>query len=185
MQESEMSQTKRAAILTAQMYEDIELWYPYYRLKEAGVEVTRVGSKAGQEYPSKHGYPAKADASPGDVSASDFDALVIPGGFGPDFMRRDPAMVDFVIECVEEGLTVAAICHGAWMLCSADALRGRKATSWSSIRDDVQNAGAQWVDEEVVQDGKIITSRCPDDLPAFCRTLLEAMGLAQAKREAA
>lgn len=182
---SEQASQKRVAILVAQMYEDLELWYPYYRLKEAGAQVTLVGSKAGESYPSKHGYPAKAGKTPGDVSASEFDALVIPGGFSPDFMRRDPAMIDFVSECLEAGMVVAAICHGPWMLCSADGLRGRRATSWPSIRHDVQNAGADWVDQAVVRDGNIITSRCPDDLPAFCVEIIEALQGRQGSQMAA
>jgi protease I len=168
---------KKIAILVAQMYEDIELWYPYYRLKEAGAEVVLVGSEAGKEYPSKHGQPAKADVSVGDVDTRQFDGLVIPGGFGPDFMRRDRRMVDFVRDCVDSGMVVAAICHGPWMLCSAGVLRGRRATSFQTLRDDMENAGADWVDQQCVVDGNIITSRSPADLPAFCRSLLTALEL--------
>lgn len=171
------SAAKKVAILLAEMYEDQEFWYPCYRMKEAGAQVIVVASHAGGSYNSKHGYPAKSDASPGDVSGGDFDALIIPGGFSPDYMRRDPTMVDFVRECAEAPIPIAAICHGVWMLCSADALRGKRCTSYYSIRVDVENAGAQWVDEPCVVDGHIITSRNPDDLPMFCKTLCQKLDL--------
>jgi len=166
---------KRVAILVEQLYEDLELWYPYYRLKEAGAEVAIVGPQAGESYPSKHGYPAKSDQAAGDVSAVDFDAVVIPGGYSPDHMRRCAAMVQFVSEMGAQGKTIAAICHGPWMLCSADVLKGRRVTSYSSIKADVVNAGARWVDAEVVEDGNLITSRQPNDLPAFMRALVNAL----------
>lgn len=166
---------KRVAILVEQLYEDLELWYPYYRLKEAGAEVVIVGPQAGESYPSKHGYPAKSDQAAGDASAMDFDAVVIPGGYSPDHMRRCAAMVQFVGEMGAQGKTIAAICHGPWMLCSADVLKGRRVTSYASIKDDVVNAGARWVDAEVVEDGNLITSRQPNDLPAFTRALVKAL----------
>ncbi len=168
---------KKIAILLAEMYEDQEFWYPYYRLKEAGVVVVVVGSKAGETYKSKHGYPAKADVAASDVKATDFDGLVIPGGFGPDYMRRDQGMLDLVTDCTEANIPIAAICHGLWMLCHTSFLRGKRVTSYSSIRFDVQNAGGKWADESVVIDGNLISSRFPDDLPAFCNALLKKLGL--------
>lgn len=165
----------KVAILLANLYEDLELWYPYYRFKEEGYDVTLVADKGGETYASKHGYPAKADVSAADVRASDYDAIVIPGGFGPDFMRRSEAMLEFVRQAVKSNLLIGAICHGVWMLCHTDILRGRKCTSFYAIRFDVQNAGGKWVDLECCVDGNLITSRCPSDLPAFCKTICQAL----------
>ena len=166
---------KRVAILVEKMYEDLELWYPYYRLREAGCQVTLVGPEAGQTYPSKHGYPAKSDKAAKEVRADELDLLIIPGGYSPDHMRRCEPMIRLVSDMAEQGKPVAAICHGAWMLCSTQALKGRKATCFFAIKDDVVNAGGQYVDAEVVRDGNIITSRKPDDLPAFMTAILKAL----------
>lgn len=170
-----MLQGKRVAVLVEQLYEDQELWYPAIRLREEGAEVLLVGPKAGESYPSKHGYPAKADRAANDVSADEFDAVVIPGGYAPDHMRRHRAMVQLVADAVRADKPVAAICHAGWMLCSAGVLDARRVTSFFSIKDDMENAGADWVDEEVVRDGNLITSRNPGDLPAFLRTIIEAL----------
>ncbi|MCS6851542.1 MAG: type 1 glutamine amidotransferase [Gemmataceae bacterium] len=167
-------QGKRAAVLVEQQYQEMEVWYPVYRLREAGVKVTLVGPEAGQTYPSKCGYPAKSDKAASEVSADDFDMLVIPGGFAPDFLRRHEAVIRLVSSMAEQGKPVAAICHGPWLLCSTQALKGRKATCFFAIKDDVINAGAHYVDAEVVRDGNIITSRKPDDLPAFVVALMQA-----------
>ena len=128
------------------------------------------------EYPSTLGYPCPADAAAADVSAADFDALVIPGGWAPDFMRRSEAMIGFVQDAAKAGKVLAAICHGGWMLCSTDALAGKKATSFMAIKHDMINAGCEWVDAECVVDGNIITARKPDDLPAFCAAIIEMLG---------
>jgi protease I len=168
-------QGKRAAILVEQQYQEMEVWYPVYRLREAGCKVTLVGPEAGATYPSKLGYPAKSDKAAKDVSANDFDLLVIPGGFAPDFIRRTEAMIKLVSATAEQGKVVAAICHGPWVLCSTQALKGKKATCFFAIKDDVINAGARYVDEEVVRDGNIITSRKPDDLPAFLQAIIQAV----------
>jgi protease I len=168
-------QGKRACVLVEQQYQEMEVWYPVYRLREAGCTVTLVGPEAGQSYPSKLGYPAQSDRAARDVKPGDFDVLVIPGGFAPDYLRRDPAVLKLVGGMVEQGKVVASICHGAWVLCSTQALKGRKATCFSAIKDDVQNAGARYVDEEVVRDGNLITSRKPDDLPAFLRVIVQAV----------
>ena len=167
---------KRVAVLVEQQYQELELWYPVYRLKEAGCAVTVVGPEAGKTYPSKLGYPAKADAAAHAVSAADFDALVIPGGFCPDYLRRSEAVLKLTRDIVAAGKPTAAICHGPWLLCSTPALKGRRATCFHSIKDDVTNAGATYVDAEVVVDGHVITSRKPDDLPAFVAALLRALG---------
>jgi protease I len=170
----------KVLILVEKMYEDLELWYPKLRFQEAGHEVAVCGPEAGKEYPSKHGYPATSDVAAKDVRAQDYDALVVPGGFSPDHMRRTPAMVEVVKAFHEAGKPVAAICHGPWMLCSAKVLRGRRATSFLSIRDDMENAGARWEDAPVVVDGNLITSRTPKDLPEFCKAILGALEKRQA-----
>jgi protease I len=168
-------QGKRVAVLVEQQYQEMEVWYPVYRLREAGCKVTLVGPEAGHTYPSKLGYPARSDKAAGDVSPDDFDALIIPGGFAPDFMRRCEAMIQFASGMAEQGKVVAAICHGPWVLCSTQALKGKRATCFFAIKDDVSNAGASYVDAEVVRDGMLITSRKPDDLPAFMQNVLQAL----------
>jgi protease I len=167
--------TKRVAVLVEQQYQEMEVWYPVYRLREAGCQVTLVGPEAGATYPSKLGYPAKSDKAAKDVKASDFDGIVLPGGFAPDFIRRHEAMIKLVRDMAEQGKVLAAICHGPWVLCSTTALRGKKATCFFAIKDDVINAGAKYVDEEVVVDGNVITSRKPDDLPAFVMAMMKAL----------
>ncbi len=166
---------KRIAILVEQQYQEMEVWYPLYRLREAGCQVSLVGPRAGETYPSKLGYPAKSDKAASEVSASDFDAIVIPGGFAPDFIRRTEAMIRLVSDMAEQGKVVAAICHGPWVLCSTQALKGKKATCFFAIKDDVINAGAKYIDAEVMRDGNLITSRKPDDLPAFVTTIIQAV----------
>ena len=171
----------RVAMLVDQQYQEMEIWYPLYRLREAGAKVVTVGATAGAVYPSKVGYPCKADVSWEDVKASDFDGVIAPGGFAPDFIRRHAAAINFVRDFNTQGKLVAAICHGPWVLCSADVLRGKRATSFFAIKDDVVNAGALWEDSEVVRDGNLVTSRKPDDLPAFAVACIEVLG-AQAAR---
>ncbi len=166
---------KRVAILAENMYQEMELWVPYYRLREEGAEVKVVGAGGARTYTSKHGYPVNVDVQAEAVSAVEFDAVVVPGGYAPDMMRRHAAMVKLVHEAFQQGKVVAAICHAGWMLASAGILKGKKATSFFAIKDDMINAGATWVDEEVVVDGTLITSRKPDDLPAFCRAIVLAL----------
>ena len=166
---------KRCAILVEQQYQELEVWYPFYRLREAGCEVTLIGPEAATTYPSKLGYPAKSDRAAKDCSPADFDALLVPGGFAPDYLRRVPAIISLVAGIHEAGKPLAAICHGPWVLCSTKALRGKRATCFFAIKDDVINAGATYVDEQVVVDGKLITSRKPDDLPAFTVALIKAL----------
>ncbi len=166
---------KRIAILAEKLYEDLEIWYPYYRLKEEGAEIQVIGSGSAPTYHGKYGYPVTVDAAVTQVKAQDFDAVVIPGGYSPDFMRRHESMIQFVRDVYTHGGVVAAICHGPWMLASADLLRGKTATSFMAIRTDIQNAGANFVDMEVAVDGRIITSRTPDDLPAFCKAIIAAI----------
>jgi protease I len=168
-------QGKRIAILAENMYQEMELWVPYYRLREEGADVKFVGAGGAQSYASKHGYPVAVDVQADQVRAVEFDAVVVPGGYAPDMMRRHPAMVALVREAAQQGKIVAAICHAGWMLVSAGILRGRKATSFFSIKDDLVAAGADWRDQEVVVDDNLITSRRPDDLPAFCRAIVAAL----------
>ena len=167
-------QGKRAAVLVEQQYQEMEVWYPVYRLREEGCKVTTVGPESNQTYPSKLGYPVKSDRAARDVSADDFDILVIPGGYAPDHMRRCEAMIRLVSQMAEQGKVIGAICHGPWMLCSTQALKGRKATCFFAIKDDVINAGGKYVDAEVMRDGNLITSRKPDDLPAFLQAVIQA-----------
>src|SRR6266852_4604891 len=169
---------KRVAILAENLYQEMELWVPYYRLKEEGAEVKVVGAGGAKSFASKHGYPVSVDAQAESVSAVEFDAVVVPGGYAPDLMRRHEAMVRLVREAAQQGKVVAAICHAGWMLVSAGVLPGKRATSFFSIKDDLVAAGARWVDEEVVVDGNLITSRRPDDLPAFCREIIRALAKA-------
>jgi protease I len=166
---------KKVAVLAEDYYENLELWYPVLRLREAGAQVTIVGPKAGETYKSKEGYPAKADVAAADVRAADFDAVVIPGGYAPDRLRRYPEILKLVREAFEQGKVVAAICHAAWVPISAGIVRGRTMTCVSAVKDDVINAGAHYVDQEVVVDGNLITSRTPPDLPAFCREIIRAL----------
>jgi protease I len=169
---------KRVAVLAENMYQELELWYPLLRLREAGAETFVVGTGSAATYTSKHGYPVEVDLVADQVSAADIDAVVVPEGYAPDLMRRYPAMVGLVRGAFEQGKVVAAICHAGWMLASAGVLKGKKATCVPAIKDDVINAGAEYVDAEVVRDGNLITSRVPSDLPAFCRTIIEALGRA-------
>ena len=168
---------KQVAVLIEQQYQEMEVWYPIYRLRDEGCKVLLVGPEAGKTYPSKLGYPAKADVAAKDVTASQFAAIVIPGGFCPDYIRRNEAMMKLVRDAHDQQKPLAAICHGPWVLCSTTALKGRKATCFHSIKDDVVNAGATYVNEEVCVDGHVITSRTPDDLPAFVRAIIRAMNL--------
>jgi protease I len=167
---------KKIAVLMDSLYQELEVWYPYYRLKEAGADVVLVGPKAGETCTSKLGYPAKADISYENAKADDFDGVVIPGGYAPDFMRRHTAPARFVADLNAQGKLIASICHGGWLLCSAHGmLKGRKVTSFFAIKDDLTNAGAEWVDAEVVVDKNLVTSRKPDDLPAFCRASIQVL----------
>lgn len=165
-------QGKRIAILAEDNYEDLELWYPLLRMQEARAEVTIVGMPDAEEYYSKHGYPVQVSAAANEVSADEFDAVIIPGGYAPDRMRRHPPMLELVRGIYERDGVVAFICHAGWVPISAGIVKGKQVTSVSAIKDDLLNAGAEWVDQEVVQDGNLISSRGPGDLPAFCRAII-------------
>jgi protease I len=166
---------KKVVLLAENNYEDMELWVPYFRLKEEGAEVTFVGTGSSQSYTSKHGYPVQVNKEAKEIDMSKYDGVVIPGGYAPDLMRRYPEMVKIVRDAHQKGKVIAAICHAGWMLASAGIVKGKKVTSFFAIKDDLVNAGANYVDEEVVRDGNLITSRKPDDLPAFCREIINAL----------
>lgn len=166
---------KRIAMLVDQMYQDLEVWYPYYRLKEAGAEIIVIGAKAGETYHGKYGYPIVSERAYDEVRADEFDGIVVPGGYAPDHIRRHAVANKLVKDLDAQGKLVAAICHGAWVLCSAGMLKGRRATCFFAIKDDVVNAGAKYEDAEVVVDGNLVTSRKPDDLPAFCRAAIQVL----------
>lgn len=154
------------------IYEDLELWYPLLRLQEAGFGM-RLAAPALKTYTGKHGYPATADLLLADARSKDFCGLLIPGGFMPDKLRRDPQVLALTREFHEQGKLVAFICHGGWIPISARILRGRKATGSLGIRDDLENAGALWVDAPLVVDGNLISSRTPRDLAPFGRAMAE------------
>lgn len=162
----------KIAILVEDMYQDLEVWYPYLRLKEEGFETVAVGTGRSKVYKSKHGYEISEEMSIKDAAKKNFDAVVIPGGYAPDILRRYPEVNNFVKRMFEAGKVVACICHGAWVLASAEILKGKTVTCFSAIKDDVIHAGAKYVDKEVAIDGHLITSRKPEDLPAFLKAII-------------
>lgn len=169
-------QGKKVLIFVGDEYEDMELQYPKYRLREAGAEVVVAGLEAaGTTSMGKHGYPQVSDACVDDLSADDFDGVVIPGGWMPDKLRRSEKVRQLTREICEAGKLVASICHGPWINISAGIVKGKTYTSTPGLTDDLQNAGATWVDEPVHVDGHHVTSRRPDDLPMFCEAILQVM----------
>jgi protease I len=167
---------KKIVILVDNLYQEMEVWYPYYRLKEAGAQVVYAAANAAATYTSKLGYPAKSDLSYDQLDSDAWDGVIAPGGFAPDYIRRHEKAMKFVKECDRKNKLVAAICHGPWVLCSAGVLKDRRVTSFFAIKDDVVNAGGIWEDGEVVVDRNLVTSRKPDDLPAFCRECINVLG---------
>lgn len=170
-----MNKAIRVAILIEDFYQDLEVWYPLLRLKEEGFEVVTVEPHGRKEYRGKNGYPIEVDKSIDQVKAKDFDGVVIPGGWAPDKLRLSKKILAFVRDLFSQGKIVASICHGGWVLASAEICKGKTLTSYMAIKDDLENAGAEFVDEEVVRDGNLITSRMPADLPAFCREIIDAL----------
>jgi protease I len=169
-------QSKRVACFVGDDYEDLEIWYPLLRLQEEGARVDLISQEAGgSQYRGKHGYPARSDHAIGEVKAADYDAVIVAGGWMPDKLRRDAAVLRFCREMDAAGKVVATICHGPWILISAGVVKGKRMTSTPGIKDDVMNAGATWVDAEAVRDGNLVSARRPPDLPAFCRLLVQAM----------
>jgi len=168
---------KRIAILAEQDFEDVELMEPLKAMKEAGAQIFIVGSGSQTSYQGKRGKATiKVDIDADKVRADDFDAIIIPGGYAPDKMRLHQPMIDLVRKAHDLGKVIAAVCHGPQLLISADIVRGRRLTSWPSVAIDLKNAGANWVDEPLVKDGNIITSRRPSDLPLFNRAIIQALG---------
>lgn len=165
---------KKVVILVENQYQVLEVWYPYLRLREEGYLVTLAAPRK-QSYASKEGYPVDADTAVGDLKAGDFDAVVVPGGYAPDILRRFDEVNRFVADMYRANKVVAAICHGGWVLVSAGILKGTKVTGFSAIKDDLINAGASYSNQEVVVDKNLITSRNPYDLPAFCRTIIQSL----------
>ena len=165
---------KHIALLVEDLYEDPEFWYPYYRMKEAEAQVTVVGTHK-TTYESKHGYPATADMLAKQASPDAFNAVIIPGGYAPDRLRRYPEVLDFVRALYHQNKIIAFICHAGWVPISAGIVKGHRVTSFFSIKDDLINAGAEWVDEPVVRDRQLISSRRPPDLPYFCHAILSAL----------
>lgn len=166
---------QRVLFFTGEIYEDLELWYPKLRLIEAGATVVVAGEQAGILYAGKHGYPCVSDAAISDMHSKDFDALLVPGGFMPDKLRRNAKVLGLVREFFDAGKPVAAICHGGWIPISAGIYRGVRVTGSPGIKDDLVNAGAIFDDAAVVVDRNSISSRRPDDLPDFCRELIKMM----------
>ena len=164
----------RVAVLLEDNYQVLEVWYPYLRLREEGFTTVLVGTGKGL-YKSKEGYPAQEEVSVKEALTEEFDAVVIPGGYAPDILRRFEEVNGFVRDMFKQGHVVACICHGGWVLVSAGILKGKKVTGFYAIKDDLINAGAQFIDQEVVVDGNLITSRKPDDLPAFCREIVKKL----------
>ncbi len=170
------SKIKKVAILVEDLYQVLEVWYPWLRLREEdGVEVDFIGTGKKETFASKEGYPVKADRSIDQVKPSEYDAVIIPGGYAPDILRRYSKVVDFIREIDDKEKIVASICHGGWLLVSADILKGRKATCFFAIKDDLIAAGANYVDAEVVVDKNLVTSRKPEDLTAFTEAIVELL----------
>jgi protease I len=167
---------KRAIVFVEANYQDLEFWYPVLRLREEGVEVVIVGTGSADGYTGRHGYPLpKVDAVADNVSAKDFDVVIVPGGWAPDVLRRYESVLKIVRDAFAQNKVVGAICHAGSVLVSANVLRGKTVTCVPAIKDDLINAGATYVDREVVRDGKLITSRTPGDLPAFMREIIKVM----------
>lgn len=165
---------RRVLLFAGPLYEDLELWYPKIRLEEEGAETT-VAGLGEKTYQGKRGYPVTADTSVDQVDAARFDALVIPGGFAPDQLRRSARVLELTRDIHGAGKPVAFICHAGWVPISARILAGRRATSVRAIKDDMENAGVVWEDSPVVVDGNLISSRTPADLPQFCKALIAAL----------
>ncbi len=164
---------KRILMFVEDLYEDLELWYPKIRLQEAGAQVVVAGPQTDKTYLGKHGYPCRADVPIETLSADEFDGLILSGGFAPDRLRRLEKVKQITREIFESGKLVAHICHGGWIAISAGIMAGKTCTSTPGIKDDLENAGAHWVDKPLVVDGNMISSRRPDDLPQFCRAIID------------
>lgn len=163
---------KTVAVLVEHHYQDLEVWYPVYRLREEGARVLLVGTGTATDYVGKYGYPAHVELHVEQLNPQELDGLVIPGGWAPDRLRMSQSVLNLVRGMNEARKPIACICHGGWVLVSAGVLNGRKVTSFAAIKDDLINAGALWEDREVVVDDNLVTARKPDDLPAFMRDFI-------------
>lgn len=175
----------RVAVLAENQYQELELWYPVLRFREEGSDVVVVAPSTDTVYSSKLGYPVHADYAIDEVSPADYDAVIVPGGFAPEGIRRNPAMLDFIRAVDAQGSIVATICHAGWVLASAGIAKGKRATCVPVVKDDVIHAGIDYVDEPVVRDGNLITSRLPSDLPVFVAAVKQALQQAQPRPAAA
>ena len=165
----------KVVTLVQDIYEDLELWYPAIRLREEGITVKLAGPEAGKTYKGKNGVPAKADISFDDLNTEEFDGVLIPGGYAPDKLRRNTKVTEFIKKMNDAQKPIGIICHAGWVAISAGILRNRKATSVGAIQDDMKNAGVQWVDEAVVQDSNLVSSRTPADLHIYVKTYIEQL----------
>ncbi len=170
-------QGKKVVLYVENLYNDLEFWYPKLRLREADAEVIVAGPEAGAVYKSKFGMPATADVAFQDIDPNTIDGIIVPGGYAPDLMRRNEAAVALVRNAFELGIIIAHICHAGWVLISAGIVKGMRSTSYVAIKDDMVNAGALWEDAAVVVDKNLISSRTPDDLPVFCKAIIEQLAL--------
>lgn len=166
-------QGRKIVAVVEDLYNDLEHWYPVYRMREEGAQVDIAGPEAHSTYKGQNGIPANTDIAFSDINANDYDGLLIPGGWAPDRLRRYPELLEFVREMNEAKKPIGQICHAGWVLVSADILKERKVTSTPAIKDDMQNAGAIWVDEECVVDGNIISSRRPEDMPVYAKAFAD------------
>ncbi|OLN21180.1 protease [Domibacillus antri] len=166
---------KKVIALVEDEFEDLELWYPILRLQEEGASVHLVGKDAEKKYIGKYGVPAVSEYSFTDINADDYDAILVPGGWAPDKLRRYPGVLDFIRKMDEAKKPIGQICHAGWVLISANILQGKNVTSTPGIKDDMTNAGASWHDEAVIVDGHIISSRRPPDLPPYVKAFADKL----------
>lgn len=166
---------KRIIALISEAFEDLELWYPVHRLREEGCIVDVVGEEAGKTYHGKYGVPCVSDYSFEDIDPNDYDGILVPGGWAPDKLRRFPVVLNMVRAMNDAQKPIGQICHAGWVLISAGILEGKKVTSTPGIKDDMTNAGAQWLDEASVIDGNIISARRPPDLPAYMKDYIKVL----------
>ncbi len=170
-----MKKDYRVICLIDEQFEDLELWYPILRLREEGIVVHIAGAEAGRKYTGKYGVPAVSDYSFDQIESGEYEGLLVPGGWAPDKLRRYPEVLEIVKSMNDKGKPIGQICHAGWVLISADILRGKRVTSTVGIKDDMTNAGGIWIDEAVVVDGNIVSSRKPQDLPYYMKAYLELL----------
>ncbi|WP_407857547.1 type 1 glutamine amidotransferase domain-containing protein [Enterococcus hailinensis] len=168
-------ENKKVIALVDHDFEDLELWYPVHRVREEGAQVDLVGAEAHKTYIGKYGVPAESDYAFSDIDVADYDAILVPGGWAPDKLRRFSEVISFVQKMEQAEKVIGQICHAGWVLISADILKGKKVTSTPGIKDDMTNAGATWIDTPVVTDGHIVSSRRPPDLPDYMREFIAVL----------